>query len=530
MSVRLSFHGAAQTVTGSCYLLDVPGGRVMVDCGMFQGTKTIKELNYGPFPFEPGKVDALVLTHAHIDHSGLIPKLVKGGFSRRIHATAATVDLCAVMLPDSGHIQETEVMNLNRRNAQRGRAPVAPIYTEEDARDCLSLMRAHDYETWFSPVKGVRARFWNAGHLLGSASVEVEVENGGPKPLRLLFSGDLGPDHKALLPDPEAPQGFDHVICESTYGATDRIDVSEASRRAVLAKEVTAAQTRHGALLIPSFAVERTQELLVDLVALMEAGTVARAPIFIDSPLAAKASDVFEKHMAEIENGQALVRALNAENVRIIESVDDSKRLARIGSFHIIISASGMCEAGRIRHHLKNWLWHAGATVLLVGYQAEGTLGRLLQEGAARVRIQGDEVNVAARIRSIDVYSGHADAPELEAWIEARQPIGARLFLTHGELPAMQGLHDRLVGRGFSPDSIIRPALDETWLLSPTGAQHTGTGQRRLAPADMRAPDIHNDAARLMLDIGQALDEVTDRKQKATILRKLRRALDDARH
>ena len=224
MTAKLHFHGATRTVTGSCYLIETERAKLLIDCGMFQGSKTEKELNYRAFPFRPADVDAMLLTHAHIDHSGVIPKLTKAGLRGKIHATAATVDLCRIMLPDSGFIQETEVRILNERNRQRGRPEVEPIYTAQDAQESLQQFIGIPYKTWINPVPGIRARYWNAGHLLGSASIEVEIEQAGGKPIRVLFSGDIGPEFKMLQPDPEAPSGFDHVICESTYGGTDRFE------------------------------------------------------------------------------------------------------------------------------------------------------------------------------------------------------------------------------------------------------------------------------------------------------------------
>ncbi|MGH8734760.1 MAG: MBL fold metallo-hydrolase, partial [Burkholderiales bacterium] len=287
MGISIQFLGAAGCVTGSQFLVTVGERRVLVDCGMFQGSKTESALNYRAFPFQPSSVDAMLLTHAHIDHAGLIPKLVKQGFRNRIHATGATVDLCSIMLPDSGHVQETEVRQLNARNARRGRPLVEPIYGVADAEAAMKQFVATGYREWFEPVPGVRARFWNAGHLLGSASIEVEVmEAAGGVPMRILFSGDIGPAFKLLEPDPEAPSGFDYVLCESTYGATDRPEATDTDRRRHLAAEITAASRRGGALLIPSFAVERTQELMTDLATLMDETQVPQAMIFIDSPLA----------------------------------------------------------------------------------------------------------------------------------------------------------------------------------------------------------------------------------------------------
>ncbi|MGV8839558.1 MAG: MBL fold metallo-hydrolase [Bauldia sp.] len=515
-------------VTGSSFLIETGQARILVDCGLFQGSKTEKELNYRAFPFEPAAIDAVLLTHAHIDHSGLLPKLVKDGFAGPIHATAATVDLCDVMLADSAHIQEIEVTQLNRRNPRRGRAEVEPIYTSRHAEACMARFRPAAYRDWIDVAPHVRARFWNAGHLLGSASIEVEVgATGAQQPLRLMFSGDVGPTFKLLHADPEAPAGFDHVLCESTYGATDRREVSPGARRTRLRDEIRAAENPAGAVIIPSFAVERTQELVTDLVGLMEAGEIARTPIVIDSPLAARASEVFRRHADEMEDGAALARALGSVHVRFTQSVEESIALDQQRGFHIVIAASGMCEAGRIRHRLRNWLWRPEATVLFVGFQAQGTLGRILLDGAEAVRIQGDEVKVRARLRSLDLYSGHADGPELARWVAARRPIAGKVFLTHGEPASLGGLRDRLM-EILAPDQVVVPAFDETWELSAGGGAvrvEAGVRPPRLGPEQVARLDWHNELSQLVLDIGATLDRAADARAKKVVLRRLRRAL-----
>lgn len=526
---QLSFHGAARAVTGSCFRLVTGAGVLLVDCGMFQGSKTEKALNYRPFPFDASQVDAVILTHAHIDHSGLIPRLGKDGFRGGVHATAPTVALCGVMLPDSAHIQEMEVEMLNRRNRGRDRAEVTPIYDGRDAERILRQFRPQPLGDWFAVLPDTRARFWNAGHLLGSASVEVEVAaDGGP--LRLLFSGDIGPDAKLLQPDPEGPQDLHYVICESTYGDTDRIDASAPRRRATLRDEVRAAMRDDGALLIPSFAVERAQELVSDLMQLMMEGELPFLPVFVDSPMALKATRVFSDHRAALENGAHLADALGNHHLQFVESVEQSRALGNRRGFHIIIAASGMCEAGRIRHHLKNWLWREEGTVLLSGYQAEGTLGRILQDGALVVRIQGEELPVRARIRTTELYSGHADGPELVQWIRERLPIRQGLFLVHGEEEAMAGLAARLDGV-LPADRVFSPVLDETWSLSPDGATRMAAAvPPRLGPEQVARLDWHNDVTRLILDINQALRDEADEKARAVLIRRLRRALDADGH
>jgi len=524
--IRLTFHGAARTVTGSCYLLDTGNARVLIDCGMFQGSKTERELNYRAFPFEPSRLTAVLLTHAHIDHAGLLPKLVKHGYGGRIHCTAATADLCAIMLPDSGGIQEMEVKQLNQRRMKRGEAEVEPIYSFDDAMASLSQFEGHDYETWIEPAPGFRARFWNAGHLLGSASIEVEVSQPGGKPLRILFSGDIGPDNKMLQTDPEAPVNFDILVCESTYGGRDRFERSEQGRREILATEVNAAARKKGALLIPSFAVERTQELVTDLVKLMDEGLAPKANIFIDSPLASKATGIFAKHAAELQHGPDLIRAFNSPYVRSTESVEDSKALARFTGFRIIVAASGMCDAGRIRHHLKNHLWQPSTTVLLAGFQAEGSLGRILEDGAQTVTIMGETISVKAEIRQIEDYSGHADGPELVQWVKERLPIGRSIFLTHGEEQGQRGMAEDLKKLDLPHDCILMPSLDSVYDLSGgVCAFLAGETRPRIDPAMVAHLDSHNDLADFILDVRDAVDKAGDEKAKSVILRRLRRAL-----
>jgi metallo-beta-lactamase family protein len=525
MTLKLKFHGAARTVTGSCYLIETDDAKVLVDCGMFQGSKTMSELNYRAFPFDPKSLTAMLLTHAHIDHTGVIPKLTKHGYAGKIYCTPGTIDLCGIMLPDSGHIQESEVKNLNIRNAKRGLPEVEPIYTLEDAMAALDHFSPIPYETWMTPAKGIRARYWNAGHLLGSASIEVEIEQADKKPTRILFSGDIGPDNKMLEHDPESPTAWDYVVCESTYGGRDRFERSQEKRREILAEEIKAAAERGGALLIPSFAVERTQEVVTDLVYLMDQKLAPTANIFIDSPLANKATAIFRKHASELENGGDLAKAFASPLVKCTESVDESKALLRFTGFRIIVAASGMAEAGRIRHHLKNHLWQKSTTVLLVGFQAAGSLGSILESGEKTVRIMGEEIHVAAAIRRVEDYSGHADGPELVQWIKERLPISKNLFLTHGEEEGQIALANDV--KTMVPENrIIRPALDETYDLgSDVAVLLAAESKPRIEHDAVANLDWHNDAQSLVLDLHEALNKAATDKDRAVILRKLKRAL-----
>ncbi|PIO98208.1 MBL fold metallo-hydrolase [Pleomorphomonas carboxyditropha] len=521
----ITFHGAAETVTGSCHMIEAGGHRVLIDCGMFQGSKTEKELNYRAFPFDPRAIDALILTHAHIDHSGLVPKLVRDGFTGPIFASAPTIDLCKVMLPDSAHIQEMEVEQLNRRNKRRGRQEVTPIYTLLDAMEAVKLMRPTRLADWREAAPGIRFRLWNAGHLLGSTSIEMETA-GGDRPVRILFSGDLGPDNKLLQPNPEAPAGWDHVVMESTYGDTDRLEVTEARRRAELRAEVQAAINPDGVLLIPSFAVERTQELLADLVHLFETGQLPPCPVIIDSPLANRASQIFRAYARTLDNGDLLLRAFASPHVRFTESVEQSMALDQMHGFHIVISASGMCEAGRIRHRLRNWLWRSEATVLLVGYQAAGTLGRLLADGAPVVRMKGEQIEVRARIRKLDLYSGHADGPELAAWLRKRLPVGGTVFMVHGEEMAIDGLRARLAD-SVPRERLVDPRLDASYRLGHAAAVEIVDTARvpRIDPRQAGHTDWHNDFQSLLLDIQAEIGKAADEKARGKVIRRLRNAL-----
>ena len=525
MTVTLRVCGAARTVTGLSLLFTTPGGRLLVDCGMFQGPKTLKSLNYEPFPYEARSIDAVLLTHAHIDHSGLLPKLAKAGFRGPIHATSATIDLCSCMLPDAGHIQEMEVSHLNRRNHRRGIEEVEPIYTAEDAERLMPQFRAVTLGQWIRPLKGVRARYWNAGHMLGSASIELEFE--GTSPMRVLISGDLGPDTTLLEPHGEAPEGLDHVICESTYGDRLRDRTTPGERRQRLAEGVRAAAKGGGPLLVPVFAVERAQELMLDLVQLMQAGSVPEAPIYLDSPLAIRATKVFLRHAAKLENGEALRQALASPLLRFAETVEQSRAIGRQQGFRIVLAGSGMCEAGRIRYHLKDWLWVPGTTVLLVGFQAEGTLGRLLKNGAGRVKIQGETIEVKATIAELSDYSAHADGAELGRWLEARMPVKGGLFLVHGEPEAMEALEKRALGRGVAPaEAIFRPVLDESFVLAPGAVPvRVADHGRRAEPERAGREDWHNARAALQLELEAALEQAPDDAARQRLLSRLRSSL-----
>jgi len=527
---QLTFHGAAGTVTGSCYRVAHAGGQFLVDCGLFQGTKTIRELNYQPFPFDVSAIDFVLVTHAHIDHSGLIPKLHAAGYRGPVYCTEPTRDLLAFMLPDSGHIQEFEVERLNRRNERRGRKAVRPIYTKADAIACLDQVEVHSLNDWFAPGTGVRARLWNAGHILGAASIEVEVEAAetGGRPLRLLFSGDLGPEEKAFHQDPHAPRDVDYLVVESTYGDRDRDDLPPDRRRDILRREIVAAMKAGGNLIIPVFAVERTQELLYDIGELFREKAIPPAPVYLNSPLAIKATEVFEQHAGALHDVRQRGEVFYHHHFTFLHAADQSRQLEKIRSGAIIMAASGMCEAGRIRHHLKNNLWRSDATVLFVGYQAPGTLGQVIRDGAKSVRIQGDEVAVKARIRAIDTYSAHADQNELVDWVCERLPVSQTIFLTHGEPAAFDAFRRHLVDRGCRADAIAVPQLDETFSLRLEGAPAHTLTTPRVRSDQIGRTDWHNDYAAFILALSQTLQRIPDDERRRALLRELKDLIADA--
>jgi metallo-beta-lactamase family protein len=522
MTLDLTFHGAAGCVTGFCARLDTGDARILVDCGMFQGSKTLKALNYEHFPFDAREIDAVLLTHAHIDHSGLLPKLMRAGYRGPIFATAGTRDLCGVMLPDAGDIQESEVRHLNRRNEQRGKPTVEPIYTVRDAHRTLELFRTAKLGEEVAVAPGITARYWEAGHILGSASIEVIVET--PEgPTTLLFSGDLGPGGRDFLPDPQGPAGVDHLILESTYGARPRPPIDPATRRRMLAHELQEARAGGGPLLIPAFAVERSQELLADLQILTRDGDIPETDVFLDSPLAIEATEVFQRRGYSPAMGRNPFEDLRASGrLQFLRAPSESDRLDRLRGWHIILAASGMCDAGRVRKHLKRLLWRRDATVLLTGYQAAGTLGRYLQEGASSVRIQGEDITVKARIRALDVYSGHADQSALVAWAKARGPVAGEVFLAHGEPAGLDALKGALSAGGFDAAHIRVPALDDAFRLSRGGAT-LADGGRRLERAATSRPDWHNARAQLMLDLNAHLDALPSDAAREALLNRLAR-------
>jgi metallo-beta-lactamase family protein len=525
MTLSLTFHGAAGCVTGFCALLQTDHGRFLVDCGLFQGPKTLKALNHGDFPFEARGIDGVFLTHAHIDHSGLLPKLRRAGYRGPIYATRPTRDLCAVMLEDSAQIQEGDVAHLNRRNERRGLTRVEPIYTVADVEPTLRLFETVTFNEAVEVVPGITARYWPAGHLLGAASVELVIMDDGA-PVRLLFSGDLGSGHQPFLPAPDGPVGVDHLVLESTYGDRERIDLDLADRRAALAGELRLAWAAGGPLLMPTFAVGRAQELILDLLAVMEAEPDLAGEIFLDSPLAIEATDVFLQRGWNIDVSEnPYLELRHATRLHYLRRPQESDGLDRLRDWHIILAGSGMCDAGRIRKHLKRLLWRRETTVLITGYQAAGTLGRLLLAAPTQVRIQGDDIRVQARIRSLDVYSGHADAPALVSWFQARSPVAGKVFLAHGEPDSVAGLADRLARAGVAADAVIAPELDQTFVLTRDTATLIEGQAARMLPGAATRPDWYNARADLLSSMNEALQALPDDARRLAVIAAMKAAL-----
>src|SRR5512139_231312 len=434
--MRITFHGAAQTVTGSQHLLEINGHRLLLDCGLYQGKRADSYERNLKFAFDPRKVDAVILSHAHIDHAGNLPNLVQDGYDGPIYATSATVDLATVMLADSGRIQESDAEFINKKRLARDEEAIEPLYTEADAARAAALFHAMEYNQPFSPVPGVVARFVEAGHILGSAAISLEIEEKGRK-IRFWFSGDIGRYKLPLLRDPVLPQEVDYLLMESTYGDKPHVDPSLAFEEFQDVVERTL--KRGGKVIIPAFAVGRTQELVYHLNMMMFTRDVPPAPVFVDSPLAVNASQVFRKHPECFDNEtrwfvqQAQHPALDFKLLKYVQSVEESKALNLRKDPMIIISASGMAETGRILHHLKNNIENTKNTVCIVSWQAPDTLGRRLADREKQVRIFGEPYHVNAEIATIGGLSGHAGQDLLTQYAVNVKNTVKKVFLVHGE-------------------------------------------------------------------------------------------------
>ena len=461
--VKLSFHGAAETVTGSKYLLETDHARVLIDCGLFQGLKHLRERNWANLPFSPASLDAVVLTHAHIDHIGYLPRLVKTGYRKAIFCTPPTEELAEILLYDSARNHEDDAEYANRKGFSKHQ-PALPLYESADVSHTIKLLHGVGCEKWFNPAGDVWCRYHNAGHLLGSAMIEVEVRREAGSPTRILFSGDVGRYGAPLYHDPAPPTPCDYLICESTYGDRDHGPQKILDQ---LAEVVNAAVARGGPMVTASFAVGRAQQLIFLLRVLEKAGRIPELPIYLDSPMAASATLIFHKYHDEHDMSEDRTispeAALRASNVHVMRTVDESKHVNGVRGPAIIIASNGMMTGGRILHHLKQRLPDPTATVVLGGYMAEGTRGRALQEGAKRIRIHGQDVPVRCHVAEISAISGHAGRSELLRWLK---PLAApkRTFMTHGEIHSANALATTLrEERGWD---VVVPRMGEAFELA----------------------------------------------------------------
>ena len=474
--MKITFLGATKTVTGSNFLVEAAGKKFLVDCGMYQGAAQDEWENSAPFAFDVNEIDFMLLTHAHIDHSGRIPKLYNEGFRKPIYATKATCDLCSIMLPDSGHIQEMEIEWKNRKRTRKGLDPLPPLYTAEEALKCLEVFCPVKYDEIIDIDENIHVRFNDAGHMLGSAIIEIWADENG-KTTKAVFTGDLGNNDIPLLSSPTMIDDADYLVMESTYGG--RLHMRNDDKASLFLNIVSETLDKGGTVVIPSFAVGRTQEILYELNQLKDViqdedfrkkyETVMKAPVYVDSPLAISATEIFRENMDLFdEETQEVMRSgdnpLEFPGLQFTRTAEESKELNAKNESSIIISASGMCEVGRIKHHLKHNLWNPNSTVLFVGYQAPGTLGRKIVDGAKTVKLFGEEIAVNARIEYIEGYSGHADQEWLLNFIYSFIRKPKTIFLVHGEPEGQVILKQKIQGTAEIP--VIIPEYGEQYELN----------------------------------------------------------------
>lgn len=474
--MKVTFLGAAKTVTGSNFLVEGAGKKFLVDCGMYQGSAADELENSDPFAFNVDEIDFMLLTHAHIDHSGRIPKLYNEGYRNPIYATKATCDLCSIMLPDSGHIQEMEIEWKNRKRLRKGEKALPPLYTAEDAAKSIEIFSPVQYDQLIEIDENIHVRYNDAGHMLGSAIIEVWINEDGQQK-KIVFTGDLGNNDIPLLSSPTMIDDADYLVMESTYGS--RLHLRNDDKAEMFLNIVYETLERGGTVVIPSFAVGRTQEILYELNKIKENEhsdefytkyqKLMTVPVYVDSPLAISATEVFRENMNLFdEETQAMIASgdnpLEFSGLEFTRTADESKELNTKNESAIIISASGMCEVGRIKHHLKHHLWDPNSTILFVGYQAPGTLGRRLVDGEKKVKIFGEDIAVNAKIEYIEGYSGHADQEWLMNFIYSFIKKPQHIFLVHGEPEGQIVLKDKIEQEAKIPVTI--PSLGETYDLN----------------------------------------------------------------
>lgn len=462
--MKVQMFGAAKTVTGSCYSVVTNKDRILVDCGMFQGSKKDTKLNYEKFGFNPKEYKAVLLTHAHLDHCGRIPKLVKLGFKGIIYATSATKDLTRVVLMDAAKIAYYDTKYENKRRAREGLPPREPIYNEKDVNNAMKLFKIVDYGNIVKISESINAKFYDAGHILGSASIQLEVNDEGKKKI-IVFSGDIGQIDNPIVKDPEIIKKADYLFIESTYG--DRLHTPIKKRKEKLLQIIHDTYKKGGKLMIPSFAIERAQELLYDINEFVEHGLMPKMKVFIDSPMAIKTTEVFKKHpecydkeiKAILDGGD---NPFSFPGLVYSESVDDSKSIDRTDKPAIVIAGSGMCTGGRIKHHIRNNIDDEKNTILFVGYQVKGTLGYWIKKGVPRIRLLGTEVEVKSKVEEIDSFSAHADYAQLLNWLKYYSPEPKKVFIVHGDEESAVSFSEKVGKKGIKT---YIPSMKETILL-----------------------------------------------------------------
>ena len=512
--MKLHFYGADRCVTGSCHCLEINGKKILVDCGLQQGRD---ELDNRYLAFAPGNIDILLVTHAHIDHTGRIPLLVKNGFHGRILTTRLTADLMKIMLLDSAHIQESDAEYENRKGERAGREHVDPLYTEQDALDVFKYVTTCEYKEKVDLCEGVSAVFTDAGHLLGSASITLELEENGVHKT-IVFSGDIGNVDQPIIRDPQLLKKADYVVMESTYG--DRNHTEVWSYTDELAEIIDETLGKGGNVVIPSFAVGRTQELLYFIRQIKAEGRIKgheNFPVFVDSPLASKSTTIFRENFAECYDDEALALVQSGQNplqfpgLHVSETKEESMAINGDSTPKVIISAAGMCDAGRIRHHLKYNLWRPECTVLFVGYQSPGTLGNALVNGAQEVKLFGEPVQVRARIAQLGGLSGHADKDGLETWLRAFDEKPKFVFVNHGEDAVAEHWANHLKEEGYEADA---PYNGSIWIAAEGRVACAEVGNTRKIIKTKSAETVRTSAAYDRLaNMGQRLLEVIRHNQ-----------------
>jgi len=514
--VRVTCFGAAESVTGSNYLIETSGGKsLLVDCGLFQGSREMEDRNWEEWGYDPKAITNLLLTHAHIDHSGRIPKIVKDGFRGRIVTSPPTAELCEVMLPDSAHVQEMEAEWRTRRNRRRARRRIEPLYTTKDAEDSLRYFSPTEFDGIVELEPGAKARLRSSGHILGSCVVELWIEDQGTT-TKIVFSGDLGKQDPLIVNDPADIEEADYLFLESTYGNRVHRPLEESKEEFLDA--IHYAVSHNEKVIIPAFALERTQEILYLLGEFYRAGKLANIPIFLDSPLAIKATEIFRRNKKYFdEAAQALVSQgldpFDIPSLRLTATTAESMRINQLRGPAIIISANGMCTAGRIKHHLKHNLWRPGASIIIVGFQAQGSTGRKIVEGAKSVTLFGEKIAVKAKVFTIGGLSSHADQADLLTWVgQFANKSKPKVFVIHGEPASSQALAAEIRKR-FGLDARV-PRWREVLRLEP------GEGIPEILPTapslDLRdnmlalATDLEAHIAGLKGQLAAAKREVTE--------------------